>query len=223
MPVRLRDIAAAVVLTASAALTFAQQTPPPGPQPSHVPSKQAAADPMAAVLAKADAAARKAEQDASAQDSVSPIASDPRYVKAFTDFQIWNLHHLETTYAWHHVCSIIIFFVVIFLVMSGVWFSWMQFRLAHRYPLDGVRRTVSSASTNAAPGAAEDPAAVATEEKEMVTEFSASPAGVKVASSAIGVVILVISLCFFYLYLDKVYPITLSPNQWTAQPPPASK
>ena len=44
-------------------------------------------------------------------------------------------------------------------------------------------------------------------EGEDRTEFSASLKGIKVSSPILGVVILIISLAFFYLYLVYVYPI----------------
>ncbi len=40
------------------------------------------------------------------------------------------------------------------------------------------------------------------------TEIVASVKGIKVSSPILGVIILVISLLFFYLYLVYVYPIT---------------
>ena len=41
-----------------------------------------------------------------------------------------------------------------------------------------------------------------------VTSFSASATGISVSSPVLGVIILVISLAFFYLYLVYVYPIS---------------
>ena len=41
-----------------------------------------------------------------------------------------------------------------------------------------------------------------------VTEFEASTSGIKVTSSVLGIIVLVISLVFFYLYLVYVYPIS---------------
>src|SRR6185437_10123762 len=152
-------------------------------------------------------------------DAPADPGQDPRYAAAYTDYAIWVLEHDRKSYEWHHTSSVIIFYVVIFLVLSGVWFSWMQFRAAHHHPV-AAQRTVSTATANPAGGdgagqaAGGDPAqasTVVTEQKDSVTEFSASPQGIKVASSAIGVVILVISMCFFYMYLQKVYPITVMP------------
>lgn len=186
-----------------------------GAQPS-APTHAAApdADPYREIREKAMADVRTAHQ-ADAPPLFQPSA-DPRYIQAYTDYLIWALDHDRATYHWHHVSSIIIFFVVIFLVLSGVWFSWMQFRHAHRIPAQAVAASdTSSTAVTPLPGGV--PLAV-TEEKDSVTEFSASPQGVKIASSAIGVVILVISMCFFYLYLDKVYPITVIPAGQSGPP-----
>jgi hypothetical protein len=176
-------------------------------------------DPNRAILEEANKKAKEAEKQALQSPSApADPAQDPRYTAAYTEYAIWVLQHDRKSYEWHHTSSVIIFYVVIFLVLSGVWFSWLQFRAGHHHPI-AAQRTVSTATaTPAAVGAAvtptsdpTQPAAVVTEEKDSVTEFSASAQGIKVASSAMGIVILVISMCFFYLYLQKVYPITVMP------------
>jgi len=80
--------------------------------------------------------------------------------------------------------------VVILLVLLGVYFSGVQF---HR----GLRETRMQRATDDTQAPAEEP----------VTEIEASMQGIKVSSSTLGVIILVISLAFFYLYLVFVYPI----------------
>jgi hypothetical protein len=177
-------------------------------------------DPNRAILEEANKKAKAAEEKALHSPSApADPTEDPRYAAAYTDYAIWVLQHDRKSYEWHHTSSVIIFYVVIFLVLSGVWFSWMQFRAAHHHPV-AAERTVSTATATpsggdgavqAVGGDQAQAATVVTEQKDSVTEFSASPQGIKVASSAIGVVILVISMCFFYLYLQKVYPITVMP------------
>lgn len=39
-------------------------------------------------------------------------------------------------------------------------------------------------------------------------DLDISTKGIKVSSSVLGVIVLVISMAFLYMYLDKVYPIT---------------
>ena len=87
--------------------------------------------------------------------------------------------HRREVFEWQLSSSKIIFYVVIFLVLIGVFFSGVQFYAAHKKNFMD----------------------------DKVTEISASAKGIKVSSSVLGVIILIISLMFFYLYLVYVYPI----------------
>ena len=96
---------------------------------------------------------------------------------------------MASSFFWQLLSSIAIFLVVLALVGCGIYFAALQF---HRdLPARGARH-VEPATT--------PPAAIASS-----VEITAS--GVKVSSPVLGVIILVISLAFFYLYLAVVYPI----------------
>lgn len=92
------------------------------------------------------------------------------------------LHRLEV-FAWQSLSTIIIFIVVLLLVFCGIGFAAIQFRA-------GLLRRGGDG-----PAPAEE------------TEISLSLSEVKVRSPVLGVIILTISLAFFYLYLVHVYPI----------------
>jgi hypothetical protein len=77
----------------------------------------------------------------------------------------------------------VIFVVVLLLVLAGIYFAAIQFHA-------GLRRRDAA-----------DPA------HPEETELSLSLKEVKVRSPVLGVIILTISLAFFYLYLVHVYPI----------------
>lgn len=89
-----------------------------------------------------------------------------------------QLDHRLAVFRWQHRSSQIIFFVVIGVVAIGLYFSWMQFHATR-------------------PGAA-----------PVITQLELSQSGLKVSSPVLGVIILVLSLAFFYLYLTHVYPIS---------------
>jgi hypothetical protein len=132
----------------------------------------------------------QAEADAEASQEKANIPTIPEpddrgvsqaraeYDEAYWHYQRDAIEHTRKVYAWQHVSSIIIFYVVIFLVLVGVVFSWLQFKAA------------------AYKGESE--------------ELDASMKGVKITSSTLGVVILVLSMCFFYLYLRYVYPVNVN-------------
>jgi hypothetical protein len=102
---------------------------------------------------------------------------------AYYEYRTSGFEHRKRVFAWQLFSSKVIFIVVIMLVAAGLYFSWLQFR--------------SDLSRRAAAGQGE----------EASTTLEAGSGGIKVSSPVLGVIILVISLLFFYLYLVYVYPI----------------
>ncbi len=100
-------------------------------------------------------------------------------LRAYYDYRRSGLEHRSRVFKWQLFSAKVIFVIVLVLVGAGIYFAAMQFHLGMRGQ-DG---------------------------QNMQTELSASPEGIKVSSPVLGVIILVISLAFFYLYLVYVYPI----------------
>jgi hypothetical protein len=101
-------------------------------------------------------------------------------LKAYYDYRTVGYEHRRSVFRWQLLPSKIIFVIVVLLVSAGIYFSWLQF-------IKGLRTDKDRSSTE--------------------TTFEASASGIKVSSPVLGVIILVISLAFFYLYLVYVYPI----------------
>ncbi len=105
-------------------------------------------------------------------------------LRGYFDYRLSGYAHREKVFGWQLLSSKIIFIVVVLLMAAGIYFSGVQFHASLRR----AKRTGS-------PGEAE------------LTEVVASMKGIKVSSPVLGVIILMISLLFFYLYLVHVYPI----------------
>lgn len=116
-------------------------------------------------------------------------------MREYYGYRVSGYRHRREVFAWQLYSSKIIFYVVIFLVLAGIYFSGIQFHRSH-----GREAASRYAEKN---GITE---AMLVEGGE-VTEIIASVKGIKVSSPILGVVILVISLLFFYLYLVFVYPV----------------
>lgn len=86
-------------------------------------------------------------------------------------------------FAWQLLSTKVIFFIVLLLVLAGIVFAAIQFHSGLRRPGEGEAASPQE------------------------TELSLSLREVKVRSPVLGVIILTISLAFFYLYLVHVYPI----------------
>jgi hypothetical protein len=104
-------------------------------------------------------------------------------LRSYYTYRKAGYDHRLRVFEWQLLSSRIIFFVVLFLVFVGIYFAAVQF---HRGAARPGKTEVSS---------------------EDMTELDLSVKGVKVRSPVLGVIILVISLAFFYLYLVYVYPI----------------
>lgn len=102
------------------------------------------------------------------------------YQQAFDQYYLYRIfgyQHREKVFRWQLFSSKVIFVVVLLLVLIGIFFSYIQFK--------------KSFQTG----------------EHLQTDLEASAQGIKLSSPVLGVVILVISLLFFYLYLVYVYPI----------------
>jgi hypothetical protein len=216
---RVKTAACFALLFFSASVLFAfageaQEKAKPAPLPSGVmgdttpiPSRRLLND-----LEKARQAAEQAHaaaEEANVDGFRAP--ADQKLADAEAEYGVFSLKHAEKAYEWQHTSTIIIFWVVIMLMVAGIVFSWIQFRQGMHHPAQPLMPSLTTVSTAEAVAAGGEAAAApeVTMEKNAVTEFSASPQGIKVASSTLGVIILVISMCFFYMYLRYVYPISI--------------
>jgi hypothetical protein len=107
-------------------------------------------------------------------------------VKGFFIYTRDGFVHRQNVFQKQYWLSFGIFFVAVALVFLGMYFAWVQFSLS-------MRSRVKPDSS----GAADD----------LNTQLSLSMSEVKVNSPVLGVIILIISLAFFYMYLVFVFPV----------------
>jgi len=132
-------------------------------------------------------------QDKSADSvtqAVDPLLSErlqlqKQYDKASNDYYVWNCAYKRNIFKFQYISGIIIFIVVLIVVFTGLVFSAWQFYI-----------TMSQLPKKN------------TGKQEAATNIELSASGLKVTSSVLGVIIIALSLAFFYLYLAYVYPIS---------------
>lgn len=113
------------------------------------------------------------------------------YKQAELAYKKNELLYITDVFRWQYKSSIIIFFMVVLVVLTGLVFAGIQFYISMKQ-MGGKIRKGALVGIQTAPA-------------DTNLEFTTS--GVKVNSSVLGVIILVISIGFFYLYLGHVYPI----------------
>ena len=115
-----------------------------------------------------------------AEEAIEEEASD---IERRREYIEWSLNHEKRVFNWHHFSSVFIFFVVHFIILLGLYFSYIQFRYSINNK--GMDRTPST--------------------------MKVGHSEIEISSSIIGLLILVVSLAFFYLYLENVYPVQILP------------
>lgn len=143
-----------------------------------------------------------ASQDQTVQKSPQSLlqgelSETPKMIQAREEYTVFAWKNRRDAFAWQSVSTKVIFGVVIIVVLAGLYLSWMQFNFAHNAPLK-----VTTPST-------EGPAIATTRTNggDAVNTIEVNTSGVKITSSVIGLVILTLSIVFFFLYLKFVYPI----------------
>lgn len=187
-----------------AAAVIAQQTVDRNPNPASMTAEE-----MLAKLKEKD------EGTSAAPDAGAPylpkvwcgeISDEPtkdvcwKAYRASLDYYETGLTHRTKVFEWQHTSTILIFWVVVTLVGAGLFFAWLQFRAA-------LRPRPSKPSSPDAPDVKGTVEMVVTAASGVST-VEIGKDGFKVSSPVLGVIILALSLAFFYLYLVYAYPIS---------------
>lgn len=112
-----------------------------------------------------------------------------KYEKSAYTYYMESLDNRRKVFGWTHFSSVVIFWMVTIIVLFGLIFSTIQFRISM---LNAQKKAASN---------------LATEDESTKTGLKISMSGLEVNSSVLGIIILVISLAFFYLYLIYIYPV----------------
>ena len=144
--------------------------------------------------------AKTSSKTSQADAPQTPLDLDPETrlkeqeaLRAQFDYQTYSYVHAKRTFDFQYWSGEIIFWGVLIIVFTGLVFSGVQFYMGLRHPLQGHSRGKTTALTPA---------------DSTASEFEASVTGIKLKSSVVGLIILAMSMVFFYLYLKYVYPIT---------------
>jgi hypothetical protein len=127
---------------------------------------------------------------------MSDPATRAKYLAAmqrFYEYRANGYAYRSRVFEWQLLSSRVIFVIVLVLVIAGIYFAAAQFRVAM---MAARRNLLNPPAADAAAGP-----------NPLATQLEISAKGVVVNSSVLGVIILGLSLAFFYLYLVYVYPI----------------
>lgn len=182
-------LCAVLVFQLSAGLSPAQQN-------VEKPDQQAQTEPSDLLKDEIAASRKQTEEKGEQSLSEAGLPETPKMLQAREEYTVFAWRNRQDAFAWQSGSTKVIFGVVIFVVVAGLCLSAMQFYFAHMTPMTKTMHTNKGHANKANP---DDPIEAST--------IEVSTSGVKITSSVIGLIILVLSIVFFFLYLKFVYPI----------------
>jgi hypothetical protein len=119
---------------------------------------------------------------------------DSSALKMRQDIFQYTFNQNRKVFQWQYISSIIIFFIVVLIVLMGLYMAYMQFRLSEKMFLkQSADKTKDDANA-----------------LEMIkSDLEFGKDGLKINTAVIGLMILSLSLAFLFLYLKYVYPISI--------------
>lgn len=130
---------------------------------------------------------------------------DPLVLKSNNEYAVWQNDYTKRIFEHQDIYTVVIFIVVNVLVLSGLFFAWVQFN-ATLHLSRHIRTSTGRRSKEV--GSHETDSASWT-----VQQFKVGPDGVAISSSFIGLIILGFSMAFYLMYLKYVYPIRTATNE----------
>ena len=117
------------------------------------------------------------------------------------EIPLWLEKHYQRIFTWNYTSSIVMFCLVVMVVISGLIFSYFQFKTS-LVRSNEISKNIYLSKNLDLEKKSERPHVFFD-----TTEFKLDKDGIKISSSVIGLITLVISLAFLYLYLAYVHPI----------------
>lgn len=114
-----------------------------------------------------------------AEEQTAAFERSAELDQKLNDYAMASLDHRKAVFDWQLFASKLIFIIVMLIVLSGLVLSYMHFYKSLKAPAGEVENT----------------------------ELEMSTSGIKMNSSVIGLIILVLAIAFLYLYLIHVFPI----------------
>ena len=127
------------------------------------------------------------------------------------DFQSHMMDVVEGTFQHQRIASYVILLLVFCVVLAGLWFAYVQLMAGLR-PVPAIQAAVDPQAVQPGQSGAATPTAPALQPHAVpvgATTFEASYEKLTISSSIVGIVVLVISLAFLYIYTREIYRIQI--------------
>lgn len=119
----------------------------------------------------------------------------------------WQRDYARRGWEWHLRSTQFLFVMVMAIVAFGLWLTYKQFTREYvkRKPVPKPALAPDGASN--ATAAADEPTTIAAAPAVAPSTLKLGPAGLELTSQVVGLLVLGISVAFFYFYVKEVYPM----------------
>ncbi|MBS0367699.1 MAG: hypothetical protein JSS57_00715 [Proteobacteria bacterium] len=118
----------------------------------------------------------------------------------------WQRDYERRGWEWHLFSTQLLFCIVMGIVAFGLWITYLQFKRDYTGRARAQKTEAAHAQAGQAPAAesaSEEPAPPATTN----STIKIGPAGMEMTSQIVGLLVLALSVAFFYFYVKEVYPM----------------
>lgn len=166
---------------------------------------------FAAIAKQAASAPAPAALDESAFDPALALKDQSDHL----DYVRWQRDYARRGWEWHLMSTQALFAIVLGIVGFGLWITWQQFKRDYT-GRRRVRRAPAADKADAASAPAPEPLP---ELPRPAGSIKVGPAGLELTSQIVGLLVLAMSLAFFYFYVKEVYPMRELEREAAVQPP----
>lgn len=118
----------------------------------------------------------------------------------------WKREFIQKSWHWHLWSTALLFVLVMAIIVFGLYITYLQFQKDYGLAEKRLRNSkAASAAAVVKAAGGEDAADGSAANRSSSLKFDAS--GLEVTSQVIGLLVLALSLAFFYLYVSRVYPM----------------
>ena len=119
----------------------------------------------------------------------------------------WKEEFTERSFRWHLFSTKLIFFLVVAIVIFGLFITYVQFKRDYRDWASHQSHSPTAGVSAADAGSADAPVVAAA---PAVSSIKLGVGTLELSSQVIGLLVLALSLGFFYLYVKEIYPMAES-------------
>jgi hypothetical protein len=126
--------------------------------------------------------------------------------KSEVEHRNWKREFIQKSWHWHLWSTALLFILVMAIICFGLYITYLQFQKDYGLAEKRLRNSMTAKAVAAVKaGGGEDSADGSVATRSSSLKFDAS--GLEITSQVIGLLVLALSLAFFYLYVSRVYPM----------------